>query len=42
MTSHELPELSLCTAMYVLKKGVLQRIDEGLKEQELIEIFRKE
>ncbi len=42
LTSHELPELSLCTAMYVLKKGVLQRIDEGLKEQELIEIFRKE
>ena len=42
LTSHELSELSLCTAMYVLKEGELQKIHTGMSEQQLIETFRKE
>ncbi len=42
LTSHELSELSLCTAMYVLKEGELQKIPTGMSEQQLIETFRKE
>lgn len=39
LTSHELPELSLCTVMYVLKNGGIRQIRSGLGEKELIEEF---
>lgn len=40
LTSHELAELKLCTDMYVLKKGILFRVDCGLSADELIGQFR--
>lgn len=39
LTSHELPELSLCTRMYVLKGGGLRQVENGLGEKELIREF---
>ena len=39
LTSHELPELSLCTTMYVLKDGRLRRVETGLGEEEMIAAF---
>ena len=41
LTSHELPELSLCTVMYVLKEGRLRQIENRLGERELIREFQK-
>lgn len=40
LTSHEREELSLCTAMYVLKNGTLTEIENGLTARELIGQFR--
>lgn len=42
LTSHELPELSMCTEMYVLKDGGLRQVETGMGmgERELIEVFR--
>ncbi|MCI9163432.1 MAG: ABC transporter ATP-binding protein [Lachnospiraceae bacterium] len=42
LTSHELPELSLCTVMYVLKEGKLRKIENKLGEAELIREFQKQ
>lgn len=39
LTSHELTELSLCTAMYVLKEGRLRQVETGLGEREMIAVF---
>ena len=41
LTSHEMPELSLCTVMYVLKGGGLRMVESGLGEKELIEMFHR-
>lgn len=41
LTSHELPELSLCTVMYLLKDGKIRRIETGMGEKELIGEFRR-
>lgn len=40
LTSHELPELSLCTVLYLLKEGKMKSIGTGLEEEKLIEMFR--
>lgn len=40
LTSHELAELSLCTDMYILKSGVLLKVDCGLSAEALIGQFR--
>lgn len=40
LTSHELSELSLCNAMYVLRDGQLKSIETGLSEQQLIAHFK--
>ena len=42
LTSHELPELSLCTKMYLLKEGKMRQIETGMGEQELIRAFQRE
>ena len=39
LTSHEMAELSLCTALYVLKGGVLIQARPGLSADELIQMF---
>lgn len=39
LTSHEMEELSLCTAMYVLKEGRMVPAAPGLSESELIRLF---
>jgi len=41
LTSHEMEELSLCTELYVLKGGRLQKARPGLTQQEMIELFQK-
>ena len=41
LTSHELPELSMCTMMYVLKGGKLLPVETKLGERELIEMFQR-
>lgn len=40
ITSHELSELSLCTSVYVLKKGQLISIPNNLSAEELIHQFQ--
>lgn len=40
LASHELPELSLCTDLYLLRKGELKKMDMDLEERALIEAFR--
>lgn len=39
LTSHELPELSLCTKTYILRDGGLHPVESGLSESELIARF---
>lgn len=41
LTSHETAELSVCTRMYVLKKGKLEEISNHLTEQELIRLMQE-
>jgi ABC-2 type transport system ATP-binding protein len=36
LTSHELAELALCTQMYVLKGGKLEKIETGLSARDLV------
>lgn len=40
LTSHEMMELSACTKLFVLKEGNLERIGNGMTEEELIGFFR--
>lgn len=39
LTSHEIAELSVCTRLYVLKRGKLEEISNHLQEQELIRLM---
>ena len=39
LTSHEMAELSVCTRLYVLKRGKLEEISNHLPEQELIRLM---
>lgn len=41
LTSHELPELTLCTELYLLRDGKLTEIDPGIGEETLIQLFHE-
>ena len=40
IVSHDYSELSICSKLYLLKDGHLQRIDTGLSENELIKLLK--
>ena len=41
LTSHEMPELQACSALYILKEGVLipENIENGVEPEKLIGKF---
>ena len=39
LTSHDMEELALCTKLFILRDGILNREDPGISEERLISCF---